>query len=107
MLPYKPIVSITRIHQERLKPIPSIELTGLLQMLCENSSNSYDRKNHVLVINDMYFFMQVLAAKCGRSYKSFEKQLRLLGFKSRKVIKYESEEDLAEVTVLKWRGKKE
>ena len=53
MLPYKPVVSISKPYLDRIKPIPSIEFTGLLLRLCENSANSYDRKNHVLIIKDM------------------------------------------------------
>lgn len=79
----------------------------MLQDLCENSSNHYDRKNHILTIKDFYFFEQMLTHKYQRTFKSFEKQLSILGFRSRRPATVESEEDLTAVRVFKWRGKKE
>jgi hypothetical protein len=53
----------------------------LLNSLCEDTINEYDARNHVLTIFSMETFEQALREKANRSLESFEKQLRMLGFK--------------------------
>lgn len=47
--------------------------------------NMYDRKNHILYINNYESYARVLKEKYGRSVLSFEKQLKMMGFKKRKI----------------------
>jgi hypothetical protein len=52
MIPYRPTKVFPR-RMTKLKPIPSPELMGILSSLCDQTVNTYDRKNHVLTIRDI------------------------------------------------------
>lgn len=57
MLPYRPPeVKEKQPRAKKLKPIPSLELTHTLNVLCEGTENTYDSKNHILTINDALKF---------------------------------------------------
>lgn len=82
MLPYRaPEIKAKPAPVPRLKPIPSLEFVHSMTILCEGSDNSYDVKNHVLVINDLAAFEYTARNKMGRSFKAIERQLKMLGFK--------------------------
>lgn len=83
MLPYRP-PEIKQPKVKKLKPIPSVELVYILSAICQHTQNSYDRKKYILTVTDFESFELNLAKKLGRSVNSFEKQLKMLGFASKK-----------------------
>lgn len=75
------------------KPLPSLPLIAKLLEICRSplslfespSRNIYDRKNHILYINNYPAYARTLKEKYSRTVSSFEKQLKMIGFKKRKI----------------------
>ena len=95
MLPYRQVVEIAKPRQDKVKPIPALDFMNVLSTLCEGSPNTYDRKNHILTVNDLNSLQNCLLEKYDRGLGSFEKQLRILGYRLRKFAKGEGEEDMS------------
>lgn len=72
--------------RHRPKNIPTLEFIALLNLICEDTPNEYDARNHVLSIESMEVFEQALREKANRSLQSFEKQLKILGFKKHREL---------------------
>lgn len=70
--------------RHRPKNLPTLDFIALLNLLCEDTINDYDDRNHVLTIFSLDAFEEALRQKANRSLNSFEKQLRMLGFKKQR-----------------------
>lgn len=75
------------------KQLPSLDFVTKIVNICHvpmtlfdsGLRNIYDRKNHILYINNYESYARTLKEKYGRSVASFEKQLKMMGFKKRKI----------------------
>ena len=80
--------------RNRPKNLPAPEFIATISLICEETANRYDARNHVLSIFDLPAFVASLKERAYRSLESFSKQLKFLGFKKHK--EYLQNDDLDE-----------
>ena len=97
--------------QYRAKNLPAVELMNTFRTLCEDSPNHYDQRTHLLTVSDWGHFVGSLRTRLNRGIGSFEKQLRMAGFKKQIRVTYEQNDDYNQeeryIVRYLWKGRRD